>query len=312
MTFVALGLIAALGVGLVYFGLLRAEEPAEESAEDTETDEEASPRLSLLERLRQPLAGTARPPAGERQSKLQLSLGRAGINLRAREFFLIQLVTAAVLALLAFLRFGNIVPALAALVVGYFIPVVWLRYQQRKRRHLFEASLGDTVVLLSNAMKAGLSVQQALLSVTENGRPPLSEEIGRVTREVSLGIELDSALQHANTRLDSKDFDLVVTAMRIHRQVGGNLPEVLDKIAETIRERVRVHGEVRVMTAQARASGLIITALPFGLVAILSFISPNFESPLLTNPIGWTLIAVSLISIAIGYGIIRRITDIHL
>jgi tight adherence protein B len=181
-----------------------------------------------------------------------------------------------------------------------------------KRRQAFEAVLGDTISLVSNSVKAGYSIQQAMASVAENGRPPLAEEIGRVVRESSLGIDTETALQHANERLASKDFDLLVTAILIHRSVGGNLSEVLDKIAETIRERVRVHGEVRVLTAQARASGYIITALPFAVGALLSVISPTFERPLFTNPIGWGMLAVGLVSISIGYAIIRKITDIHL
>jgi len=311
--FVILGLIAGVGVGLVYFGIALPREPPRESEEYNElTEEQPAPRPSLLQRLRQARASSARPSTGERQDQVQVELSRAGLNLRAQEFSLIRLGTAAVLGLIVFLRFQNILPVLAAAAAGYFMPVLWLRYRQRKRRHQLEAALGDTVVLLSNGIKAGYSIQQSIAGVAESGRPPLSEEIGRVVRETSLGIELETALQHANQRLASKDFDLIVTAILIHHTVGGNLAEVLDKIAATIRERVRVHGEVRVLTAQARASGYIIASLPFAVVAILSFVSPGFETPLFTSTIGWALITLSLISIAIGFGIIRRITDIHL
>jgi tight adherence protein B len=310
--FVLLGLVAALGVGLIYFGFiapgpLEQAEPAYIEVEDTPSE-----RRPPLERMRQVLSEMARPLAGQRPNQMQVELSRAGLNLRAQEFVLMQVTAAAVLGAVVFLRFFNILPALGAGVVGYFIPVLWLRYMQRKRRQAFEASLGDTVVLLSNGIKAGLSIQQSIAGVAESGRPPLSEEIARVVRETSFGIEMETALEHCNKRLDSKDFDMLVTAVLIHRTVGGNLAEVLDKIAETIRERVRIQGEVRVLTAQTRASGYIITSLPFVVVIILSFLTPSFETPLLTNPIGWALITISLVSIGIGFAIIRRITDIHL
>jgi tight adherence protein B len=198
------------------------------------------------------------------------------------------------------------------LVVGYMLPNFYVRRQQRKRQRAFEAQLGDTISLLSNGVKAGYSVQQALASVAESGRAPLSDEIARVVREASLGLTLETALGHVNDRVQSKSFDLMVTAILIHRTVGGNLAEVLDKINETIRERVKVQGEVKVLTAQARASGYIITALPFAVGAILSLISPSFEKPLFTTPLGWGMIIFGLIMISIGYAIIRKITDIHL
>ena len=197
-------------------------------------------------------------------------------------------------------------------MIGYFAPWIWLRRRQARRRNQFDAQLGDTILLMSNGLKAGYSIQQAMVSVTEGGQPPLSEEIARVVREMSLGLDMESALEHANQRIKSKDFDMVVTAILIHRTVGGNLSEVLDKIAGTVRERVSLHGEVRVLTAQARASGYIITGLPFAVAVILAVISPSFERPLFTHPLGWAMLVLGLIMIGIGYSIIRRITDIKI
>jgi tight adherence protein B len=232
--------------------------------------------------------------------------------MRAAEFVLIQVGAGILLGLVALLRFGSLPAVLVALVVGYFLPPLYLRRRKAQRRRAFEQVLGDTITLLSNSIKAGYSIQQSLSSIAENGRPPLAAEIGRVVRETGLGIELEVALEHANVRLASKDFELLVTAILIHRSVGGNLAEVLDQIADTIRERIKVAGEVRVLTAQARASGYIVTALPFAVGLVLSIISPNFEQPLFTSPLGWVLIAIGLVSISIGYAIIRKFTDIHL
>ena len=309
-----LAALAAGGVGFIAWALLA---PAGATDEDIHVvplvPEPEGASQSLREQFAEPITNLAAPLLrGTRSDKLQVELNRAGLNLRSAEWVLIQLGTAAVLGLLAFLRFGNIFPVLIAVVIGYILPTFYLRRRQSKRRQAFESVLGDTINQISNSVKAGYSIQQAMASVAENGRPPLAEEIARVVRETTLGIDLEDALQHANVRLASKDFDLLVTAILIHRTVGGNLAEVLDKIAETIRERIRVHGEVRVLTAQARASGYIITALPFGVGALLSVISPTFERPMFTNPIGIALIAVGLVSISIGYAIIRKITDIHL
>jgi len=313
-TGILLAALGAVGVGVLYWAL-SSPRPIPDSEWDVEAPEPAEPKqqLSLRERLSRPLASMAAPALrGRRGSDLQAQLSRAGINMRTYEFVIIQVSAAAIIGLLAFLRFGNPLLFLAGAGIGWFLPGMYVRRRQRQRKGAFEAVLGDTIVLMSNGVKAGYSIQQAMNSVAESGRPPLAEEVARIIRETALGIDLEAALEHANRRLDSKDFDMVVTALLIHRKVGGNLAEVLDKIAETIRERVRVQGEVRVLTAQARASGYIITGLPFAVAGILSLISPQFERPLFTNSLGWVMIAVALVMIGIGYAIISRITDIHL
>src|SRR5438309_1826081 len=140
----------------------------------------------------------------------------------------------------------------------------------------------------------------------------VAEDLARAVREMNLGITVDDALEHMNQRIASDDFDLMVTAVEIHRVVGGNLAEILDTIAFTIRERIRIKGEIRVLTAQARASGYIITGLPFGVAGILTLISPTYITPLFWPPgLGWVFIAVGLIMMGTGGAIIRRITTIE-
>jgi len=312
--------LASVGVGVVLWALLAP--PAKAAVvEDAELPEGVLPsemlgaariRFHLREALATPIQNAAKPLLRGRQGQLQAELQRADLDLRAAEFVLIQVGVAISLGLVATLRFGNLLAVIAAVALGYFLPPIYLRRRKAKRRQAFEQVLGDTITILSNSVKAGYSIQQAMSSIAENGRPPLAAEIGRVVRETGLGIELEVALDHANQRLASQDFELLVTALLIHRTVGGNLAEVLDQIADTIRERVKVHGEVQVLTAQARASGYIITGLPFAVGVILSLISPSFERPLFTTPMGWVLLTVGMISISIGYAIIRKITDIHL
>ena len=317
MPVVLMAILAAAGVGIVVWSLLpsqpkvAADVPLPDDMLPSEMVGSLRRSMRLREALATPMQNVAAPLMRGRQNQLQTELQRADLQMRAAEFVLIQIGTGVLLAAIALVRF-NFIAALVALVVGYFLPPIYLKRRKAKRRQAFDQVLGDTITLLSNSVKAGYSVVQAMASIAENGRPPLDEEIGRVVRETALGIELETALGHANERLASRDFELLVTALLIHRSVGGNLAEVLDQIADTIRERVKVQGEVRVLTAQARASGYIITGLPFAVGLILSLISPNFERPLFTTPLGWALCAVGLISISIGYAIIRKITDIHL
>jgi tight adherence protein B len=311
--------LASAGVGVVLWALLAP--AAKATGVEAEMPEDVLPsellgtqrtRFHLREALATPMQNAAAPLLRGRQGQLQAELQRADLELRAAEFVLIQVGTGIALGLVALLRFGNVFAVIVAFAIGYFLPPIYLKRRKAQRRRAFEQVLGDTITLLSNSVKAGYSIQQAMSSIAENGRPPLDAEIGRVVRETGLGIEIDVALEHANQRLASQDFELLVTALLIHRTVGGNLAEVLDQIADTIRERVKVHGEVRVLTAQARASGYIITGLPFAVGLILSLISPSFERPLFTTPLGWILCVVGLISISIGYAMIRKITDIHL
>jgi tight adherence protein B len=147
--------------------------------------------------------------------------------------------------------------------------------------------------------------------VAKNASPPISEEFGRATREIALGIPVDDALQHMVQRNKSEDFDLMVTAVQIQRVVGGNLAEILDTIAYTIRERVRIHGEIRTITAQARMSGTIITLLPVGLSLFLFFVEPSYFAPMVKETLGWVMLALGSLSILVGMAIIQKIVRIQ-
>ena len=166
-------------------------------------------------------------------------------------------------------------------------------------------------VWLSHSINAGNTFAQAMATIAKSSSPPMADEFSRATREMNLGVSVDDALQHMVKRIESEDFDLMVTAVQIHRVVGGNLAEILDTIAFTIRERIRIQGEIRTLTAQARASGYIITGLPFALALLLTFISPSYITPLFHEWLGYVLIGMGLVSITIGYGIISKITNIQ-
>jgi tight adherence protein B len=331
------GALAAAGVGLVFWWLFGSRRPVPVEGDPAPGSDASSDSLELAvvegaaglparaatgaqrrgldyREVASAVAEKVTAPAmsTNRRDAIQVRLSAAGTGMKPHEFLGLQLVCGLVAGLLAYARFGSLLALLPLAVVGYFLPRLWLRRLEKKRRVAIERQLADVITLLANALKAGHSTQQAIATVAEAGREPMGTELQRVVREMSLGLELEVALQHINARLQSKDFDMLVTAVIIHRRVGGNLAEVLGKISHTVRERVKIHGEVRVLTAQARASGYIVTGLPFAVGGLLTVISPDFERPLFETPLGWGMLAVGLIMVGVGYAIIRKISDIHL
>jgi tight adherence protein B len=242
-------------------------------------------------------------------------LVRADLKLRTSEFFMIQIASVVLLVLIAGLRFGfglgSIPQLFIAGFLGYIIPGRYVRYRIGARLRAFNNQLGDTLTLLSNAIKAGYSFAQAIDTVAKNAVPPIADEFGRAVREMNLGGSPDEALQNITKRVESPDFDLVATAYSIHRTVGGNLAEILDNIAYTIRERVRIKGEIATLTAQARASGTLITFLPIVLAVFMYFVTPTYFRPMFENFIGWILIAIGCFMIFVGNLIIRRVVAIE-
>jgi tight adherence protein B len=243
--------------------------------------------------------------------RLAEDLQKADLKLKSSEWVLAVVGLGVLVGLLVALRFGTPIAFIPCPLIVYVLSGFFLKFRQRRRIRKFNTQLGDTIVLLSNALKAGHSFAQALSSVSKNAAPPISEEFGRATREIALGISVDDALDHMVERNKSEDFDLLVTAVQIQRVVGGNLAEILDTIAFTIRERIRIQGEIRTITAQARASGWIITILPFALAGILALISPGYFGPFLSDPLGHVLIGIGIVSIAIGAAAIQKIVRIE-
>ena len=254
-------------------------------------------------------AGVAQRP---RAAQLAEMLARADVKLRPAEWYLIRAGTVVLLALIGLALYRNLIFAAILGVIGVFIPPLVLRFRARRRLGRFNDQLGDTLILLSNALKAGYSFPQAMASIARSAPAPTSEEFARATREVQLGVTTDAALTHMVSRIRSDDLDLVVTAVQIQRVVGGNLAEIFDNIAFTIRERIRIKGEIRTLTAQARASSFIITGLPIGLALILEAINPTYISPLLSfaGPGPFILIGC-VISIAFAFYVMQRIANIE-
>jgi tight adherence protein B len=241
-------------------------------------------------------------------------LNRADLKLRTSEYFMIQLGSTAFFMLVGLIRFGfpgGIIQIVGLGFLGYLLPGMYVKYRVGRRLKAFNNQLGDTLTLLSNALKAGYSFAQAIDTVAKNAVPPIAEEFSRAVREMNLGGSPDEALSNITKRIASADFDLVATAYSIHRTVGGNLAEILDNIAYTIRERVRIKGEIATLTAQARASGTLITFLPLVLAAFMYFVTPTYFRPMFESFVGWALIGIGVFMIFIGNLIIRRVVAIE-
>ena len=318
------GLVAFAGIFLLFLGISQMRRAAG-GAEDFQARLAAygvttagavplPPSSGLREtmnRLFQPAADrVGRGNTKKGKPSVAEQLQRADLKLRTSEFFMIQIGSAVLVGLIVFIRFHAIAGWLL-LFLGYLIPGFYVRYRINKRLKAFNNQLGDTLTLLSNAIKAGYSFAQAIDTVAKNAVAPIADEFGRAVREMNLGGSPDEALSNITKRIASADFDLVATAYAIHRTVGGNLAEILDNIAYTIRERVRIKGEIATLTAQARASGTLITFLPLVLATFMFFVTPTYFRPMFDSIIGWAMMGLGLFMIFIGNLIIRRVVAIE-
>ena len=197
-------------------------------------------------------------------------------------------------------------------------PALLAQPPQERPPGSFNKQLPDTITLIANALRAGSSFLQAIELVVRESRPPISTEFGRVIREVNLGLPFDQALENMVRRVRSDDLELMATAISIQHQVGGNLAEILDSIAFTIRERVRIKGEIRTLTAQQRLSGYVVGFLPIGLAGFLFIAAPDFMDPmfrgrrrLLGLPGGVIILIFGGFMMFIGFMFIRKIVDIE-
>lgn len=244
-------------------------------------------------------------------ASLETELQKTDLPLKVSEFIIINLVSCFTLGLIGILVSNNLLVPVLLLLLGLIIPYFYLKYSQKKRLDKFNEQINDSLTIISNSLKAGYSFFQALEMVAKEMPPPISEEITRVLKEMNLGASPQDALTALTDRVESDDLELVVTAVLIQRQVGGNLSEILDNISDTIRERIKIKGEIQTLTAQGRMSGLIIGLLPIGLGGMLFLISPDYMAPLFGHPLGQTMVGVGVISQILGAVLIKKIIDIE-
>jgi len=244
-------------------------------------------------------------------ARVEEKLAQADLPLRGEEFLFLNLLLALGAPFFIWLLLSNV----SMMVLGglFFLISPWLYLEQvrQKRLHSFNGQFADSLAVMTNSLRAGYSLLQAIEMVAREMPPPISDEFGRALREMQLGTTTEAALSNLSRRVGSEDLDLMLTALLIQRQIGGNLAEILDNIAETIRERVRIKGEIKTLTAQGRISGLIIGLLPVAILFVLFLISPSYVSVLFTEPLGLALLGGAACGEVLGVLIIHRIVDIR-
>lgn len=249
-------------------------------------------------------------------ANIRIDLARADLRLTVGEWLIVRL-GAVLIGFAVGVLIGNIANkdlmfliGLLIAVVGFFAPSIYIKMRIRGRVKAFVNQLGDTISLMANSLRAGYSLLQTMEMVSREQPPPIADEFRRVVHEVGLGINHQDAMSHLLRRIPSDDLDLLISAINIQHEVGGNLAQILDVIGHTIRERVRIKGEIGVLTAQQTISGYVITALPIILGLVLFLVSPSYITKMFVFP--WVCMPIgSAIMIVAGFFVMKKITAIE-
>ena len=261
--------------------------------------------LKMLKKLSRPLV--------EKNSgqSMEDRLQQAGIPLLGGEFITLNLLA---MALTGFLTWFITLDGVLAGGAVVLVPVgIWTFVLVLKARRLssFTEQLGDCLMTISNALRAGYSFQQTIEVISREMEPPIGSEFAAMNHEIIMGVPLEEALENANKRIGSPDFELVVTAVLIQREVGGNLAQVLDNISYTIVERIRMRREITALTSQGRMSAFVLLGLPFVAGFAMFSINPKNFMVIFEEPMGQIAVAAGIISEIIGYFVIMKIVDVE-
>jgi tight adherence protein B len=251
--------------------------------------------------------------------RIARKLAQADLKFHVGEYVALIVISVVGVAVIAWILAGGgfgargAISALVGGIIGFFLPSIYVRTQQGKRLARFNDQLSDMLNLTVNGLRAGYSTMQAMEAVSRELPSPISDEFRRVVQEMQLGITMETALENLYRRIPSDDLDFVITAINVQREVGGNLSEILDVISFTIRERVRIKGEIRVLTSQVRTSGTAMALIPVFLTVFLWFLNPEymgsfFDKGLLCGLGAFGLAAALIVS---GYFIMMKIANIE-
>ncbi|MCX7614974.1 MAG: type II secretion system F family protein [Clostridiales bacterium] len=243
-------------------------------------------------------------------NRLYTELSLAGIKLKAEEFMIIWLISAFLPALIAFIIGADLIVSIAFMIIGVIVPYFFMKRLKAKRLALFEQQLSDALIIMGNCLKSGLSFQQSVNSIANEMPEPISKEFARVAKEVQLGITLEKALENMIERLNSKDLMLLVAAVLIQRQVGGNLSDILDGISDTIRDRLKIKASIKVLTATGRTSGMVVGLMPAFLLLILMLINPSYIRSFFESQLGIILLSIACGLEIIGFLAVNKIVNI--
>lgn len=248
----------------------------------------------------------------KKSKKLELELIRADLPMTVSELIVIKVIAAIVLGFLGYAISRNMVIVVLFAAVTWNIPTFVIASKKRERVKAFDSQLNEGITIISNSLKAGYSFLQALAVVTEEIPDPFSKEFKKLLKEMSLGISEEEAFRNLTTRMESEDLKLIINAIVIQKDIGGNLSEILDNISETIRERQKIKNELKTLTAQGKLSGAIVGALPIFLGLIIYILNRDYVTLLFTTKIGLFMVTSSFVSQGIGFLMIRKIVDIKM
>ncbi len=271
----------------------------------TESEEKNKNELRALARNLGKLLAKVHP-----MTELDLKMEQAGLPIMGGEYLVLTGGAALLIGLVAGILTHDFFNFLMMVLAVFVISWLFILHSIKKRQERFVNQLSDCLMTISNSLRAGFSFLQAIDLISQEMEPPISEEFGRVTRETAVGNSLDSALKAMVARMQNSDFALVVTAVTIQREVGGNLAQILDNISGTIDERIRMRREIMVLTSQGRLSAWVLLALPIVMGLFMNYAVEGYMDVVLNNLLGRIVLVICVILEIIGYFIIQKIIDI--
>jgi tight adherence protein B len=278
----------------------------ESAAADAPSEQRASPLREYISRIGE---GTNLYDSISRQ------LASADIKLRPGEYITAMVLFAVLAGVLGLVVGRSTVLAIGLAIGGTFLPSIYVRRAKSTRLKEFDNQLSDMLNLMVNGLRAGYSTLMAMEAVSKELAPPIADEFRRVVQEIQLGIPMEEALDHLLRRIRSDDLDMVITAINVQREVGGNLAEIFDGISHTIRERIRIRGEIQALTAMGRATAWVISLMPVALVGALFLINRPYVMQFFnpgTRGCGIPMLIVTVIMVVAGVTIVQKIVSIDI
>jgi tight adherence protein B len=275
---------------------------------------ETGPSSAALRTTRTDTGVLARVAKGNIAEQLAQQLERADMNLSPGEYIVIRIALALIGFMAPFFFIQGVIGLvlmIAGAVIGYNLPKFYMNHRRKQRVEKLNAQLPEALTMISNSLKAGFGLLQALSVASEQLSHPISTELGRTIHEMNVGSGVEEAMLGLTDRAGSYDLDIVVTAILVQRTVGGNLGEILDNVADTMRERIRIRGEIQTLTAQQKLTGIVIGLLPLAVGVMFFFLSPGYMDPLFTTMLGKLLLCIAVFLEVVGIMVIQRILDIE-
>lgn len=245
-------------------------------------------------------------------NRIQNNLNAAGLPLKSEEYMAISMLVIIIIPVLLLLVTQNTWLAIISVVIGLFLPNLYVKSKKNSRLMAFNQQLGDALGIMANSLRAGFGFQQAMQTVQRELPPPISTEFAWTLKEIQLGFSQEEALQNLTDRIGSDNLEMVTTGIMIQRQVGGDLAMILENIAETIRARAKIKRQIKTLTAQGKMSGIVVGLLPIGLIAFMLIWNPDYFLIIIKDIRGWAMIIYSVLSELLGLFVISRIVDIEL